>query len=208
MALDKSSKSAELLRRRDEAVPRGSFIVAPVFVERASGSELWDVEGRRVIDFCGGLGCANVGHNHPRVIEAVKRRVVGRAKQASEGHEEILVVIRYKDRDDRRVVKTDYYLSNGTFDTGLAEFVRAAKAEHRTEECIQRSKSEAGLADYEVRTWRGWHHHQTLSLLATWFLVTEARRGKKIHAGDYGSPTPRDHLANPAKAVQMRYSGL
>ena len=146
------------------------------------------------------------GAKGPIIVEAVKRPVVGRTNKGQEGHEEVLVVIRYKDRDNRRVVKTDYYLSNGTFDTELAEFVRAAKAEHRIEECIQRSKSEAGLADYEVRTWRGWHHHQTLSLLATWFLVTEARRGKKIHAGDYGSPTPRGHLANPAKAVRMRYS--
>ena len=146
------------------------------------------------------------GAKGPIIVEAVKRPVVGRTNKGQEGHEEVLVVIRYKDRDNRRVVKTDYYLSNGTFDTELTEFVRAAKAEHRIEECIQRSKSEAGLADYEVRTWRGWHHHQTLSLLATWFLVTEARRGKKIHASDYGSPTPRGHLANPAKAVRMRYS--
>jgi len=146
------------------------------------------------------------GAKGPLVVEAVKRRVVARTDKGQEGHEEVFVVIRYKDRDDRRVVKTDYYLSNGTFETELAEFIRAAKAEHRVEECIGRSKSEAGLADYEVRTWRGWHHHQTLSLIATWFLVTETRRGKKIHAGDYGSPTPRGHLANPAKAVRMRYS--
>lgn len=39
--------------------------------------------------------------------------------------------------------------------------------------------AEAGLADYEVRTWRGWHHHQTLSLIATWFLTQETRQGKK-----------------------------
>ncbi len=146
------------------------------------------------------------GAKGPIIVEAVKRPVVGRTNKSQEGHEEVLVVIRYKDRDNRRVVKTDYYLSNGTFDIRLAEFVRAAKAEHRIEECIQRSKSEAGLADYEVRTWRGWHHHQTLSLIATWFLVTEARRGKKIHASDYSSPTPRGHFANPAKAVRMRYS--
>ena len=147
------------------------------------------------------------GAKGPIIVEAVKRQVVGRANNTGqEGHEEVLVVIRYKDRDDRRVVKTDYHLSNGTFDTELADFVRAAKAEHRVEECIQRSKSEAGLADYEVRTWRGWHHHQTLSLIATWFLVTETRRGKKIHASDYGSATPRGHLAYPAKTVRMRYS--
>jgi SRSO17 transposase len=54
-----------------------------------------------------------------------------------------------------------------------------ALAAHRVEEGIKRSKGEAGLADYEVRTWRGWHHHQALLLIATWFLVLETRRGKK-----------------------------
>jgi len=146
------------------------------------------------------------GAKGPILVEAVKRPVVGRTDKNQEGHEEVLVVIRYKDRDDRRVVKTDYHLSNGTYDVALAEFVRAAKAEHRIEECLQRGKSEAGLADYEVRTWRGWHHHQTLSLIATWFLVTEARRGKKIHAGDDRSSNPRGRLPNPTKAVRMRYS--
>ena len=102
-------------------------------------------------------------------------------------HEEVLVVIRFRERDTRRVVQTDYYLSNATADTHQAEFARVAKAEHRIEECIQRAKSEAGLADYEVRNWKGWHHHQILSLIATWFLVTEARRGKKMDTGDHGS---------------------
>ena len=55
-----------------------------------------------------------------------------------------------------------------------------AKAEHRIEECFQRGKSEAGMADYEVRTWSGWHHHQTLSMIATWFLVTESLEGKAV----------------------------
>jgi hypothetical protein len=44
---------------------------------------------------------------------------------------------------------------------------------------LQRAKGEAGQADYEVRTWRGWHHHQALALVATWFLTMESRRGKK-----------------------------
>lgn len=145
------------------------------------------------------------GAKGPILVEAMKRQVMGRTDQGQEGHAEVLVVIRYKDRDHRRVVKTDYYLSNGTIETGLADFVRAAKAEHRVEECIERGKSEAGLADYEVRTWRGWHHHQTLSLITTWFLVTESRRGKKIHTGDYGSTTSRSRLTYPAKPVRMRY---
>jgi SRSO17 transposase len=146
------------------------------------------------------------GAKGPLVVEIVKRAVVGRTDKRQEGHEEVLVVIRYKDRDDRRVLKTDYYLSNAGVDTERIEFAQAAKAEHRIEECIRRSKSEAGLADYEVRTWRGWHHHQTLSLIATWFLVTEARRGKKMDTGDYRSSDPAGHLPNPAKALWMRYS--
>ena len=84
-------------------------------------------------------------------------------------------------------VKHDYCLSNAPADTPLAELARAAKAEHRVEECLQRAKSEVGMSDYEVRTWRGWHHHHALVFMATWFLVLEARRGKK---GD-----PRDHAA-------------
>ncbi len=64
----------------------------------------------------------------------------------------------------------------------LGEFARVYKAEHRVEECLKRAKSEAGLGGYQVRTWEGWHHHQALSLLATWFLSEEARRGKNTDA--------------------------
>ena len=68
-------------------------------------------------------------------------------------------------------MKHDYYLSNAVPETPLPEFARVAKAEHRIEECLGRAKSDAGLAQYQVRNWVGWHHHQTLSLLATWFLT-------------------------------------
>ena len=88
-------------------------------------------------------------------------------------------MIRSRDRDQDEVVKEDYYLSNTVPETSLDELARVAKAEHRIEECLQRSKSEAGLADYEVRHWPGWQQHQTLSLLATWFLERETHRGKK-----------------------------
>ena len=118
------------------------------------------------------------GAKGPLRVEVVKRRVVARTEKRQEGPEEVLVVLRYKDRN-QRLLKTDYYLSNASPDTPKAEFARAAKAEHRIEECLQRAKSEAGLADYEVRHWKGWHHHQILSLLAMWFLVTEAQRGKE-----------------------------
>lgn len=145
------------------------------------------------------------GAKGPLIVEAVKRRVVARDEKRREGHAETLVVIRYKDRDDQSVTKLDYYLSNADAETELTEFARAAKAEHRIEECIQRSKSEAGLADYEVRTWTGWHHHQTLSLIATWFLVSETRRGKKMDPGHYRSSNPPRHRLHPAPTHRMRY---
>ena len=63
--------------------------------------------------------------------------------------------------------------------TPVAEFAGVQGAQHRVEECLQRAKGEAGLADYEVR-WRGWYHHQVLAaLVATWFLTVEAGRGEK-----------------------------
>src|SRR6266581_8724029 len=88
------------------------------------------------------------GSKGPLVVEAVKRRVVSRIHRRQHGDQETLVVIRYRDRDQAQVVKMDYYLSNAAPETPLREFTRVAKAAHRIEECLQRSKSEAGLADY------------------------------------------------------------
>lgn len=120
------------------------------------------------------------GEKGPLVIEAVKTTVEVKT-WPGERIREVLFVTRECQADG--TTKHDYYLSNASPDTPLTEFARVAKAEHRIEECFERAKGEAGLADYEVRTWRGWHHHQTLSLLATWFLTQETRRGKKRHAG-------------------------
>lgn len=77
----------------------------------------------------------------------------------------------------------DYLLSNEIASDPPAEMAWVYKAEHRIEESIKQGKGEAGLADYQVRTWEGWHHHVCLSLLAAWFLTEEARRGKNPDAG-------------------------
>jgi len=144
------------------------------------------------------------GEKGPLVVEITKRRVVGRTPQRQAGQAEVLVVIRYRDRDQEQIVKIDYYLSNAAAQTPLSEFARVAKAEHRIEECLQRSKSEAGLADYEVRHWNGWHHHQTLSLIATWFLVTETRRGKKIDPCHHAAADSRRHRPHPLPGQRLR----
>jgi 4-aminobutyrate aminotransferase len=67
--------NATLRQRRDAATPRGVGITAPFFVARAENSELWDVEGRRYIDFAGGIGVLNVGHRHPRVLAALRAQL-------------------------------------------------------------------------------------------------------------------------------------
>src|SRR6476660_8029794 len=66
-----SSTQAELTELRSKYVPRGITSAHPIAADHARGSELWDVDGRRYIDFSGGIGVMNVGHNHPRVMEAV-----------------------------------------------------------------------------------------------------------------------------------------
>jgi SRSO17 transposase len=144
------------------------------------------------------------GSKGPLVVEVVKRRVVARTPRRQQGDEELLVVLRYRDRDHQQVVKVDFYLSNAAPGTPLWQLARVAKAEHRIEECLQRSKSEAGLADYEVRNWTGWHHHQTLSLLATWFLVTETLRGKKMDASDDGTADTHGHRGDLVQRLSVR----
>ena len=63
--------NAELQERRDAAIARGISNQLPVYVARAENAELWDVEGRRYIDFAGGIAVLNTGHVHPRVKAAV-----------------------------------------------------------------------------------------------------------------------------------------
>ena len=138
------------------------------------------------------------GARGPLVVQAVKTRVQAKTDRRRNGPEETLVVLREEQGDG--TMKHDYYLSNALPETALIEFARVAKAEHRIEECLERAKSDAGLAQYQVRNWIGWHHHQTLSLLAAWFLTQEDRRGKKIHPGSDGADDSHD----PCRAVMSR----
>ena len=63
--------NAQLIARRDAAVPRGVASAAPIYAKYAENAELWDVEGNRYIDFCGGIGVLNTGHRHPAVVPAL-----------------------------------------------------------------------------------------------------------------------------------------
>ncbi len=118
------------------------------------------------------------GEKGPLEVEVISCRVRAKLTATHMPYDELLVVIRCL--DECGVTKIDYYLSNAPPATARRELARVAKAEHRIEDCIKRGKSEAGLADYEVQKWAGWHHHQVLSLIAAWFLIEEAREGKKL----------------------------
>ena len=67
--------NADLLARRAAAVPRGVSTTAPIFAARAQNAELWDVEGRRFIDFAAGIAVLNTGHRHPKVMAAVAEQL-------------------------------------------------------------------------------------------------------------------------------------
>ena len=147
------------------------------------------------------------GEKGPLVLEIVKRRVLARTERGcADEAEELLVVTRSLDEDNQ--AKYDYHLCNGSPDTPLEELARVVKAEHRIEDCLKRAKSEAGLSDYEVRTWTGWYHHQTLSLIALWFLIQETRRGGKTHPG-YHRSTDTQHVGHPvASGLRSQTSRL
>jgi 4-aminobutyrate aminotransferase len=64
-------KNAEIAKRRDSAIARGVGMMTQVYVDRAQNAEVWDVEGKRYIDFAAGIAVVNTGHRHPKVMEAV-----------------------------------------------------------------------------------------------------------------------------------------
>ncbi len=68
-------RSQALMRRRNAAVVQGAFHATPIFIAKAEGAVIEDVDGNRMIDFAGGIGCLNTGHRAPAVVEAVRRQL-------------------------------------------------------------------------------------------------------------------------------------
>lgn len=67
--------NAALFARREAAIPRGVGHTHQIFIERADNAEIWDVEGRRYIDFAGGIAVLNTGHGNPEVMAAVQAQM-------------------------------------------------------------------------------------------------------------------------------------
>ncbi|GGJ29973.1 4-aminobutyrate--2-oxoglutarate transaminase [Deinococcus roseus] len=69
------SRTQHLLDLRTQHIPRGVSNAHPIFAARAEGAKLWDVDGKEYLDFVGGIGVQNVGHSHPRVVQAVQAQL-------------------------------------------------------------------------------------------------------------------------------------
>ena len=68
-------KNADLQQRKNAATPRGVGVMCDFYAARAENSELWDVEGRRFIDFAAGIAVLNTGHRHPKLVAAIKQQL-------------------------------------------------------------------------------------------------------------------------------------
>lgn len=132
------------------------------------------------------------GEKGPIDVEVITCRV--RAKQNRKtGQRELLMVTRTLDPQP----EIRSYLSNTDANTPRDLLARVAASRHRVEECFELGKDDLGMDHYEVRSWVGWHHHMTMSLLAQWFLTLEQRR-----LGEKNTSAHRlDDGAAPSEAV-------
>jgi SRSO17 transposase len=139
------------------------------------------------------------GEKGPVEIEMVTRRVQTHLERKRTGPEEWLVVTRHPLSDDGilegksspEATEHDgrygyrYYLTPTHVaevelqKPPLPELARVIKAGTCIEASFKRGKGEAGMDEYQVRTWEGWHHHMTLTLIAVWFLIGETHRGQQ-----------------------------
>ena len=69
------SLNEQLMARKAAATPRGVGVMGSFFADRADNAELWDVEGRRYIDFAGGIAVMNTGHGNPKVVAAIAEQL-------------------------------------------------------------------------------------------------------------------------------------
>jgi 4-aminobutyrate aminotransferase / (S)-3-amino-2-methylpropionate transaminase / 5-aminovalerate transaminase len=135
--LTQSKTNAALMARRRAALPTGLGQTYEVFAARAEGAEVWDVEGRRYIDFAGGIAVLNTGHRHPRIVEAVKA-------QLDQYHHTCFQVLAYEpyvELAERLIAKTPgdfakkaYFLSTGA--EAVENAIKVARAATRRQAVI------------------------------------------------------------------------
>jgi SRSO17 transposase len=139
------------------------------------------------------------GEKGPLVVSVLLATVQTKDEDGCAGPSERLAVL----CSSADAPQTWYTLSNAR-QAKRAELARVHGFRHRIEEQFAQGNGEVGLDHYEVRSWVGWHHHMTLSLLALWFLQLERLRlGKKNPGGD-GPPSAGDLHRTPAVIAGQR----
>ena len=128
------------------------------------------------------------GSKGPRRVWALEAWVQTKDEDGRVGRRERLVVIRTVDREPR----CWYTLSNAAAEVPLAKLVEVHSRRHGAEELFGAGKGEVGLDHYEMRSWVGWHHHMTLSILALWFLQLERNQFGGENAGIDGAADAGD----------------
>jgi SRSO17 transposase len=123
------------------------------------------------------------GEKGPLEVEAMMTRVQTREEDRAGPQERLVVTRSVADRSEV------WYRLAGLEEVSLEEAVRAGSERHRAEQVLQEGKGEVGLGQYEVRSWVGWHHDVTLSLLALWFLSLERVRVGGEKGGGHCKPT-------------------
>jgi SRSO17 transposase len=141
------------------------------------------------------------GSKGPKVVRAVEAWVQTREEDGGAGPRERLVVLRTVDQEPR----SWYTLSNARSEASVAQLAAVHGRRHGAEELFGAGKGEVGLGHYEVRSWVGWHHHMTLSLLALWFLEREKGRLGGENPGADGAATARG--VRPTAAGQAAERG-
>ena len=139
------------------------------------------------------------GEKGPISVRAAKVRVYTPRGKGIAERPEVLVVV-HNDRDSNRWT---YFASDTR--AKLRELVRVGACRHGVEQALNMAKGDVGLDEYEVRSWVGWHHHMSLSMMALWFLVSEQRTLKKRLRP---SPSPKSaessHLSSPSPAAPVK----
>jgi SRSO17 transposase len=122
------------------------------------------------------------GEKGPMEVEAIAARVWC-VRQERPDREVWLLITRTLEKEP----EYKYFESNARERTPLLSLLRVAYSRWPIEQCFERTNQETGLAHYETRSWAGWHHHITLTMLAHHFLVTEKiRLGEKTARDDGG----------------------
>jgi SRSO17 transposase len=124
------------------------------------------------------------GEQGRRVVRALAALVQTKDDDGGLGRSERLLVVRPVDHDG----ESTYALTSDLRETPLADLLRIKHQRPVVEQLFQEAKGEVGLGHYEVRSWVGWHHHMTLSLLALWYLHLGRRVVGGENSGIDGAP--------------------